>query len=63
MQYVKNTIGIRKQAEIEAAKMNAAQAASDMEQINATMDYIAMMCDVELPELPREEGKNHEPEI
>ncbi len=62
MQYVKNTIGIRKQAEIEAATMNAAQAASAMEQLNATMDYIAMMCDVELPEIPKE-GEIHEPEI
>lgn len=62
MQYLKNTIGIRNQAEIEAAKMNAAQAASAMEQLNATMDYIAMMCDVELPEATEEE-KNHEPEI
>lgn len=62
MQYVKNTIGIRKQAEIEAAQIIAAQAASDMEQLNATMDYIAMMCDVELPEIQKEE-ESHEPEI
>lgn len=62
MKYVKNTIGIRKQAEIEAAQIIAAQAASDMEQLNATMDYIAMMCDVELPETTTE-GENHEPKI
>lgn len=62
MQYVKNTIGIRQQAEIEAAKMNAAQAASATEQLNANLDYIAMMCDVELPESTKE-GENHEPEV
>lgn len=62
MQYVENTIGIRKQAEIEAAKMAAEQATSDTERLNASLDYIAMMCDVELPEIP-EEGENHEPEI
>lgn len=62
MQYVKNTIGIRKQAEIEAAKMAAEQASSESEQLTATIDYIAMMCDVELPELPKK-GENDEPEI
>lgn len=62
MKYVKNTIGIRQQTEIEAAKMNAAQAASATEQLNANLDYIAMMCDVELPELPRE-GEIDEPKI
>lgn len=62
MKYVKNTIGIRQQAEIEAAKMNAAQAASATEQLNANLDYIAMMCDVELPETTTE-GENHEPKI
>lgn len=62
MKYVKNTIGIRQQTEIEAAKMNAAQAASATEQLNANLDYIAMMCDVELPEI-REEGEIHEPQI
>ncbi len=62
MQYIKNTIGIRRQAEIEAAKMAAKQAVSDTERMNANLDYIAMMCDVELPELP-EEGENYEPEI
>lgn len=62
MQYVKNTIGIRKQAEIEAAKMAAVQASDNAEQLNATIDYIAMMCDVELPELPRE-GEINESEI
>lgn len=62
MKYVKNTIGIRKQAEIEAAKMTAEQAVDNAEQLNATVDYIAMMCDVELPELPRE-GEINEPEI
>lgn len=62
MLYVKNTIGIRKQADIEAAKMAAEQAASDTERLNANLDYIAMMCDVELPEIP-EKGEKHEPEI
>lgn len=62
MQYVKNTIGIRKQAEIEAAKMAAVQASDNAEQLNATVDYIAMMCDVELPEVPKE-GEISEPEI
>lgn len=62
MQYEKNTIGIRKQAEIEAANMAAKQASSDTERLNAALDYIAMMCDVELPEIPKE-GENHEPEI
>ena len=62
MQYVKNTIGIRKQSEIEAAKMAAEQAAIDTERLNANLDYIAMMCDVELPETP-EEGETYEPEI
>ena len=62
MQYVKNTIGIKKQADIEAAKMAAEQASSDTERLNANLDYIAMMCDVELPETT-EEGENHEPEI
>ena len=62
MQYVKNTIGIRKQAEIETAKITAEQAADNAEQLNATVDYIAMMCDVELPELPLE-GEINESEI
>lgn len=62
MQYVKNTIGIRKQSEIEAAKMAAEQASSDTERLNANLDYIAMMCDVELPEIQKEE-ESHEPEI
>lgn len=62
MQYVKNTIGIRRQTDIEAAKMAAEQAASGTERLNANLDYIAMMCDVELPEI-LEEGENYEPEI
>lgn len=62
MQYVKNTIGIRKQAEIEAVKIAAEQAASDTERLNANLDYIAMMCDVELPDT-LEEGETYEPEI
>ena len=62
MQYVKNIIGIRKQVEIETAKITAEQASDNAEQLNATVDYIAMMCDVELPELPLE-GEINESEI
>lgn len=62
MEYVKNTMGIRAQAQLEAAKIAAAKAASDSEQLYASIDYIAMMCDVELPEKEQEE-KIHEQKI
>ena len=62
MEYVKNTMGIRAHAQLEIAGIAAAKAASDSEQLNASIDYIAMMCDVELPE-KEQEGKTHEQKI
>lgn len=50
MQYVRNNLGIREMAKLEAAEMEASQVSAEAEKLLAYIDYVAMMAEIELPE-------------
>ncbi len=60
MQYVRNNLGIRERAELEAAGMEASKASADAEKLFAYIDYVAMMSNIELPETEEEDDFNAE---
>lgn len=67
MRYVKNTMDIAEKQKLEVAQMDISSQARRQEQQEATLDYIAMMADVDLSDIATtddsEEGMVHEPEV